>query len=48
MRIDVPKELKDREPRVALTPEGARQLVEQGHEVGSKAKPVSAFDMRTC
>jgi alanine dehydrogenase len=33
MRIGVPKEIKDREHRVALTPEGARQLVEQGHEV---------------
>jgi alanine dehydrogenase len=33
MRIGVPKEIKDREHRVALTPDGARQLVEQGHEV---------------
>ena len=33
MRIGVPKEIKDREHRVAVTPDGARQLVEQGHEV---------------
>ena len=33
MRIGVPKEIKDREHRVALIPDGARQLVEQGHEV---------------
>ena len=33
MRIGVPKEIKDREHRVALTPDGARQLVGQGHEV---------------
>jgi alanine dehydrogenase len=33
MRIGVPKEIKDREHRVALTPYGARQLVGQGHEV---------------
>jgi alanine dehydrogenase len=33
MRIGVPKEIKDREHRVALTPEGTRQLVSRGHEV---------------
>lgn len=33
MRIGVPKEIKDREHRVALTPDGARQLVGEGHEV---------------
>ncbi len=33
MRIGVPKEIKDREQRVALTPEGARHLVQRGHEV---------------
>ena len=33
MRIGIPKEIKDREHRVALTPEGARQLVHGGHEV---------------
>lgn len=33
MRIGVVKEIKDRENRVALTPEGAGQLVSAGHEV---------------
>ncbi len=34
MRIGVPKEVKNHEGRVALTPESARQLVQAGHEVG--------------
>ena len=33
MRIGVPKEIKDHEFRVGLTPAGARALVEAGHEV---------------
>jgi alanine dehydrogenase len=33
MRIGVPKETKDNEYRVGLTPDGARQLVGRGHEV---------------
>jgi alanine dehydrogenase len=33
MRIGVVKEVKDKENRVALTPEGAAQLVSRGHEV---------------
>ena len=33
MIIGVPKEIKDSEYRVALTPGGARQLTESGHEV---------------
>jgi alanine dehydrogenase len=33
MRIGVPKEIKDQEHRVALTPEGVRALVAQGHAV---------------
>lgn len=33
LRIGIPKEIKDREHRVALTPEGTRQLVNRGHEV---------------
>jgi alanine dehydrogenase len=33
MHIGVPKEIKDREHRVALTPDGARQLVAHGHDV---------------
>lgn len=33
MRIGVPKEIKDKESRVALTPRGAATLVEAGHAV---------------
>ena len=33
MKIGIPKEIKDREHRVALTPEGTLQLVDRGHEV---------------
>lgn len=33
MRIGVPKEIKDNEYRVALTPAGAHELVQAGHEV---------------
>ncbi len=33
MHIGIPRETKDHEYRVALTPEGARRLVEAGHEV---------------
>lgn len=33
MRIGVPKEIKDHEFRVSLTPLGARELVKAGHEV---------------
>ena len=33
MIVGVPKEIKDNEYRVAMTPGGARQLVEAGHEV---------------
>lgn len=33
MRIGVPKETKDNEFRVGLTPDGARQLAGRGHEV---------------
>jgi len=33
MKIGVPKEVKDKENRVALTPDGAKQLVAHGHEV---------------
>jgi alanine dehydrogenase len=33
MRIGVPKEIKDHESRVSLTPAGVRELVAQGHEV---------------
>ena len=33
MRIGVAKEIKPDEYRVALTPAGARELVQRGHEV---------------
>ena len=33
MRVGVPTEIKDDEYRVALTPAGARELGEHGHEV---------------
>lgn len=33
MLVGVPKEIKDNEYRVAMTPAGVQQLVEQGHEV---------------
>lgn len=46
MRVGVPKEIKDKENRVALTPEGARQLVAHGHRVSvqSGAGSGSGFD----
>jgi alanine dehydrogenase len=37
MRVGVVKEIKDRENRVALTPDGAAQLVAAGHEVRVQA-----------
>ena len=33
MIIGVPKEIKNNENRVALTPAGAQELVKRGHEV---------------
>jgi alanine dehydrogenase len=33
MRVGVPTEVKEEEYRVALTPAGARELAEHGHEV---------------
>ena len=33
MIIGIPKETKDKENRVALTPEGAKQLASHGHKV---------------
>ena len=34
MRIGVPKEVKNREYRVAITPAGVHELVARGHQVG--------------
>lgn len=33
MKIGVPKEIKDQEGRVAITPNGAHYLIQQGHQV---------------
>ena len=33
MVIGVPREIKPQEHRVALTPEGARELVREGHTI---------------
>ena len=33
MHIGIPREIKNHEYRVALTPEGARELVHAGHAV---------------
>ena len=33
MKIGIPKEVKDHEGRVAITPSNVRRLVDQGHEV---------------
>jgi len=45
LRIGVPKEIKTDEYRVALTPAGARELIQRGHEVlvESTAGEGSAF-----
>lgn len=37
MRISVPREVKDHEFRVALTPSGVNELVRRGHQVGVEA-----------
>ncbi|MCA1978029.1 MAG: alanine dehydrogenase, partial [Thiobacillus sp.] len=37
MHIGIPRETKDNEFRVALTPDGARQLTEAGHRVSVEA-----------
>ncbi len=46
MRIGVPKEIKDNEARVGVTPAGARALVEAGHDVlvEMQAGVLSGFD----
>ena len=33
MIIGVPKEIKNNENRIALTPAGAKELIKHGHEV---------------
>jgi alanine dehydrogenase len=47
MRIGCPKEIKDHEYRVGLTPESVRELVQHGHEVMVEARAgegIGAFD----
>ena len=46
MHIGIPKETKDHEYRVALTPEGARELVQAGHAVSveTRAGQAVGFD----
>src|SRR5881398_2426198 len=34
MRVGIPKEVKDNEYRVAITPAGVKELVSHGHDVG--------------
>ncbi len=43
MRIGVPKEIKDHEFRVGLTPEGAKALVAAGHQVVVESRAGSAI-----
>lgn len=38
MRIGIPKEIKNNENRVAMTPAGAVNLIQQGHEVFLETK----------
>ncbi|MGH8476158.1 MAG: hypothetical protein ACRER2_10375, partial [Methylococcales bacterium] len=33
MKIGIVREIKDREDRVAMTPQGVRELVNHGHQV---------------
>jgi len=39
MKVGVPREVKDDEYRVAITPAGVREMVEHGHEVLVEAGP---------
>ena len=43
MRIGVPREIKNHEYRVGLTPSSVRQLVQLGHEVWVEAEAGSAI-----
>ncbi len=38
MKIGIPKEIKNNENRVGLSPSGVHALVDQGHEVFSRNK----------
>lgn len=45
MRVAVPKEVKDNEYRVGLTPAGVRELVERGHQVLVQSGAGEAIDL---
>ena len=45
MHIGIPKEIKDHEYRVALTPEGARELVQAGHSVSVETQAGAAVGL---
>ncbi len=45
MKIGVPKEIKDHEFRVSLTPHGARELTDAGHEVFVERQAGSAIGL---
>jgi len=52
MRVGVPKEIKDDEYRVAITPAGVREMVERGHEVliekaAGEGSAISDFDFES-
>ena len=41
MIIGIPKEIKNNENRIALTPAGAQELVKRGHQVYVQASALS-------
>ena len=47
MIVGIPKEIKNNENRVSLTPSGARELVQRGHTVYVSTLPVSTADLLT-
>ena len=47
MRVGVPREIKDQELRVALTPAGAHELVRLGHDVVVEASAGADPDSAT-
>ncbi len=45
MKVGVPKEIKEREYRVSMTPQGVRELVEAGHTVFVETQAGTAIDL---
>ena len=45
MRIGVPKEIKNHEYRVGMTPAAARELIARGHEVFVETNAGDAIDL---